>query len=277
MLQLGLDGFARQATTLFTSSLRTVCQVQLLVDRAAHPTPSTSTRWTGSDVPDDVLRRADARAKASSRSRCPRPCPSSTTCSAAPARPSSPTARSPRSRAASSGGLVERLLERDALRLADIVEIEPDRRPGIEYSPQFAQVAGAADVMVVATFDLRINERSYRMTICLPFSGLLPHLLRPPHPPRSRTASAPSARTRPQLVQASFEQVPVDVAVRFRPTNLDPDDLGASPPATCCAWRTPPSAPLDVTVDDIDVRPRHRRCQGPRLAALIVGTPKENR
>jgi flagellar motor switch protein FliM len=28
-LQLGLDGFARQATTVFTSALRTVCQVSL--------------------------------------------------------------------------------------------------------------------------------------------------------------------------------------------------------------------------------------------------------
>ena len=30
ILQLGLDGFARQATTVFTSALRTVCSVQLL-------------------------------------------------------------------------------------------------------------------------------------------------------------------------------------------------------------------------------------------------------
>ena len=44
MLQLAFDGFARQATTVFTSSLRTVCTVSLLVGRAAAPTPSTSTR-----------------------------------------------------------------------------------------------------------------------------------------------------------------------------------------------------------------------------------------
>ena len=29
MLQVGFDGFARQATTVFTSTLRTVCQVTL--------------------------------------------------------------------------------------------------------------------------------------------------------------------------------------------------------------------------------------------------------
>ena len=30
--------------------------------------------------------------------------------------------------------------------------------------------------MVVASFDLRVDERAHRMTVCLPFSGLLPHL-----------------------------------------------------------------------------------------------------
>ena len=30
ILQVGFDGFARQATTVFTSALRTVCQVSLL-------------------------------------------------------------------------------------------------------------------------------------------------------------------------------------------------------------------------------------------------------
>ena len=60
---------------------------------------------------------------------------------------------------------------------ASIAAFEPTVK-GVEYSPQFIQVAGASDVMVAASLELRLNERSFRMTICMPFSGLLPHLLR---------------------------------------------------------------------------------------------------
>ena len=41
--------------------------------------------------------------------------------------------------------------------LADIVALEPTVT-GVEYSPQFAQVAGAADVMVVANFENDVPE-----------------------------------------------------------------------------------------------------------------------
>ena len=55
-------------------------------------------------------------------------------------------------------GFVERLLGEMSYSLAAIVDARARPSTGIEYSPQFAQVAGAADVMVVATFDLRIND-----------------------------------------------------------------------------------------------------------------------
>ena len=72
-------------------------------------------------------------------------------------------------------GLVERLLGEMRYALGGIVTLEPTVT-GVEYSPQFAQVAGAADVMVVVNFELRIGERPHRVTVCLPFGGLLPHL-----------------------------------------------------------------------------------------------------
>ena len=131
--------------------------------------------------------------------------------------------------------------------------------------------------MVVANFDLRINERSYRMTICLPFSGLQPYLLKAAAPApvsdRERAQRAHSA----QLVQRRFEQVPVEVAVRFRTTHLDPDTLSSLATGDVLRLAHPASAPLDVTVDDKTFAHATAGAQGPRLAALIVGTPKENR
>ena len=51
--------------------------------------------------------------------------------------------------------------------------------------------------MVVAAFELRIGEQSHRMTLCLPFSGLQPHLTKAAAPApvseRERTVRAHAA------------------------------------------------------------------------------------
>ena len=174
------------------------------------------------------------------------------------------------------GGLIERLLGEMRYSLEAIVALEPVVT-GIEYSPQFAQVAGAADVMVVATFDLRIDERGHRMTLCLPFSGLLPHLASAAAPaPASERERAKRAEAA-QVLQSRFETVPVDVAVRFRTTSLGPDALSTLQPGTVLRLEHPAEAPLDVTVDDTIFAHATAGARGQRLAALIVGTRKENR
>jgi flagellar motor switch protein FliM len=274
ILQLGLDGFARQATTVFTSALRTVCQVQLLsigqesyaeyVDSLQAPTYLT--KFSAEPMPGHGVLEI--------------PLPATMSCIdhmlGGPGAAVQPVRPLTEIEGGVVRGFVERLLSEMRYSLADILEMAPTVT-GIEYSPQFAQVAGAADVMVVATFDLRINERSYRMTICLPFSGLQPYLLKAAAPApvsdRERAQRAHSA----QLVQARFEQVPVEVAVRFRATNLDPDTLSSLATGDVLRLAHPASAPLDVTVDDKTFAHATAGAQGPRLAALIVGTPKENR
>jgi flagellar motor switch protein FliM len=274
ILQLGFDGFARQATTVFTSALRTVCSVQLLsiqqesyaeyVDSLQAPTYLT--KFSADPIPGHGVLEI--------------PLPATMSCidhmlggpgaALQPVRPLSEI------EGAVVRGFVERLLGEMRYSLADIVETNP-QVSGIEYSPQFAQVAGAADVMVVGTFDLRINERSSRMTICLPFSGLQPHLARAAAPaPVSERERAQRARAA-ELVQQRFEQVPMTVSVQFRPTRLDPDTLGGLAVGDVLRLSHPASAPLDVTVDDTTFAHATAGAQGPRLAALIVGTPKENR
>jgi flagellar motor switch protein FliM len=172
------------------------------------------------------------------------------------------------------GGLIERLLGEMRYSLAPIVPLEP-AVTGIEYSPQFAQVAGAADVMVVATFDLRIGERSERMTICLPFSGLKPFLARAAAPaPVSERERAQRAHAA-ELMQQRLADVPVPVLVRFRPSRQDPDTLTSLAVGDVLVLDHPAAAPLDVIVDDATFAHATPGTRGARLAALIVGTPKE--
>ena len=274
ILQSGLSGFARQATTVFTSSLRTVCTVQLLsvtqVNYAEYVdslnAPTYLVKFSADPMPGLAVLEI--------------PLPATMACidhmlggpgsEVQPVRPLTDI---------ESGvvrGLVERLLGEMQYSLSGIVEIAPVLT-GIEYSPQFAQVAGATDVMVVATFDLRIGPRSQRMTMCLPFSGLQPHLARAGAPaPVSDRERAQRARAA-ELVHQQFEQVPMRVGVRLRPTRLGSDVLGGLAVGDVLRLGHPASAPLDVTVDDTVFAHATPGARGARLAAAIVSTPKENR
>ena len=273
-LQLGLDGFARQATTVFTSSLRTVCQVSLgSIEQRSYSEYVDSldastylTMFSADPIPGlGVLEM---------------PLVATMSCVdhmlGGPGHADQPERPLTEIESGVIGGLIERLLGEMRYSLEAIVAMEP-AVTGIEYSPQFAQAAGAADVMVVATFDLRIAERGHRMTLCLPFSGLLPHLATAAAPApaseRERTKRAEAA----QVLQATFETVPLDVAVRLRTTRLGPDALGALQPGDVLRLSHPSSAPLDVTVDDTVFAHATAGARGHRLAALIVGTRKEIR
>lgn len=273
ILQLGFNSFARQATTVFTSALRTVCQVQLLtIDQRSYAeyvdslnAPTYLTKFSADPMPGHGVMEI--------------PLPATMACVdhmlGGPGMDHQPVRPLTDIEGSIVRTFVERLLGEMKYSLAGIVDLAPTVT-GIEYSPQFAQVAGAADVMAVATFDLRIDDRVSRMTICLPFSGLQPHLVKAAAPaPVSDREKAQRDRSA-EMVQAQFEKVPVEVAVRFRPTALDPDTLTSLAAGDVLRLAHPASAPLDVIVDGTTFAHASPGSQGQRLAALIVGTPKEN-
>lgn len=273
MLQLAFDGFARQATTVFTSSLRMVSSVYLTsIDQRSYAeyvdSLDASTYLT--------IFTADPL-----NSQCVFNLPLLATMSCVdhmlgghggPQQPLRPLSEIESGVVA---GLVERLLGEMRYSLAGIIALEPSVTR-VEYSPQFAQVAGASDVMVVATLELKINEQSHPLTVCLPFQDLLPHMVRAAAPsPVSERERHQRARAAEELAN-QFQTVPVDIAVRFRPTRLSPDDFGDLRPGDVLRLGHPASAPLDVVVDGTTFAHATAGARGPRLAALIVGTPKEN-
>lgn len=266
---MGFDGFARQATTVFTSALRSVCQVTLAkIDQRSYAEFVDSlgastylTLFTTDPMPG--------------RGVLDLPLPAVMSCvdrmlgglgdSPQPQRPLTEIETGVIS------GLVLRLLAEMRYSLAPIVALDPVVT-GVEYSPQFAQVAGAADVMVVLEFDLRIDDRAHQISMCLPFSGLHPHL-------NAAAAPAPvSSRERTQRAEAAqklteaFHTVPVDVQVRFRTTRVEPAVLSSLRPGDVLRLAHPASAPLDVTVGDHAFAHATAGAHGQRLAALIVAT-----
>ena len=274
-LQLGLDGFTRQATTVFTSTLRTVSAISLVsVDQRSYAEYVDSlgastymTVFSADPIPGSGIIEM--------------PLPAVMTCIDHMLGGHGGINQPDRPLTEIEGAVIQRFIERllSEMRysLVGIVALNPTVT-GVEYSPQFAQTAGAADVMVVATFELRVGHVEHRMTFCLPFAGLLPHLV---------NASAPtpaSDRERVQRAQATalltqqFHDVPVEVDVKFRQTRLSPGEISHLAVGDVVRLAHPAAAPLDVCVDDVVFAHATAGVHGKRLAAQIVAAPhKENR
>ncbi|WP_240771390.1 flagellar motor switch protein FliM [Nocardioides sp. GY 10113] len=272
-LQLGFDGFARQATTVFTSSLRTVCTVSL-VDIAQRSyaeyvdsldSATFMTLFSAEPVPGTGVLEIPMFATMSCIDHM----------LGGPGSASQPNRPLTEIEQGVIRGLVDRLLAEMRYSLSGIVTLDP-QPTGIEYSPQFAQVAGAADVMVVVTFDLRIGDQDHRLTVCLPFSGLLPYLAHSTGPgamsDRERAQRAHSS----QLLEQHFAEVPVAVSVQFRSFRLDPATIAGLEPGAVLHLGHPSSAPLEVSVAGTTFAHATPGARGHRQAALIVNTPEEN-
>ena len=274
ILQVGFDGFARQATNVFTSSLRTVCTVSLLsVEQCNYAeyvdsllAPTYMTMFTVDPMPGRAVLELPVRAVMSCIDHI----------LGGPGSTNQPLRNLSDIESSVVQSFMDRLLNEMRYSLANILELDP-RIVGVEYSPMFAQLAAASDVVAVATFDLRINDHANRMTVCLPFAGLLPHLVKAAAPaPVSERERTQRDRSR-ELLRAQFETVPVDVAVRFRPTRVSHAALSDLQLGDVLRLSHPAGAPLSVTVDDATFAHATPGTKGPRLAALVVGAPQEVR
>jgi flagellar motor switch protein FliM len=253
MLQLAFDGFARQATTVFTSALRTVCAVGLVsVEQrtyAEYVDSLNSTTYLTMFSAEPIHARGVLEIPLAAVMTSIDHMLGGSGPTQQPERPLSEIESSV------ARSLIERLLGEMRYSMAGVLPLEPVVT-GVEYSPQFAQVASAADVMVVAVLEL--------------------HLVRASAPvPVSDRERAQQARATEQLL-AGFQRVPVPVSVRVRPTVLGPDDLAMLQIGDVIRLDHPAAAPLEVVVDGTTFAHATAGTRGPRLAALIVATPKEN-
>jgi flagellar motor switch protein FliM len=167
--------------------------------------------------------------------------------------------------------LLTRLLDEFATALSTLTELQPELH-SIEYNPQLAQAAAGSDTVMVATYAMAIGKREGEATLVLPFSSFAPALNRAASPQLSESA----LRKRQRAAEALAERinlVPVDVSVRFAPLSVSSEDLLSLAAGDVLLLRHPRDAPLEVTTNDTTfayaIASNHRR----RLAAAIVPTP----
>ncbi len=269
VLQIAQEAFARQATTVLTTLLRTGARMELLsIEQqsyddyvAALPNPYFLTTFTLEPLTgrgllayplDIAMATVDHMLGGSGAADQPdRPMTAMET--------------------TITGQLLTRLLEEFAGAFAHITEIQPVR-DGLEYNPALAQAAAGSDTVMVASFELSVGDRDGQATLVLPFSSFATPLNNATSPHLSEAAQRKRLRAA-ELVSARLELVPVDVSVRFTPLEVSSSDLLSLAVGDVLLLRHPRDSPLEVTTNDATfayaIASNHRR----RLAASIVPTP----
>jgi flagellar motor switch protein FliM len=273
LLEVCLDGFARQMGTVVTSALRTVCTAQLVgvaqqtyAEHVATLEDQTFAVTVAAEpLPEPLLLDLPLAAVMSAIDHM---------------LGGAGTGEQPRRvltelESAVVHELLLGLLAQLGHSLGGVVTTTP-ALVGVEYDARLVQAAAPGDAVVVATFDLLVEDHRHRVTLCLSLAGLHPHLVRAaaPAPVTDRERELRSRAA--ELVDRRFQDVPVDTAVRFRPTRLAPGALTALAVGDVVRLAHRATAPLDVVVGDTTFAHATAGTHGARLAALVVGTTKEN-
>lgn len=97
-----------------------------------------------------------------------------------------------------------------------VVSVEP-AIAGQEANPQFAQLAAPTDMVIVASFDVKIESVTDVMTLCIPFAGLQPHLEAVSASKGQEGQSADKMRAERQRVNDHLAESEVEATAVFRP------------------------------------------------------------
>jgi flagellar motor switch protein FliM len=271
-LQLAYEAFAKQYTTLLTSSLRTISLVTLLSIEQL-----TYDEYLASLEPTTFMARVVLE-----------PLPGATVFEF-----SLNTAMACIDRMlGGSGGrqpqrplteiempLIDRLLDRVLGELRKAFEPIADVRPkmtGVEYNPQFVQVAAASDAMIVASFEMRIGTEECVATICMPFGSIFAKLQGEAGGVALSDAQRVTREAAHRNMVAGLQGAPIDVSVRFDSIRMSPGDLVALRPGDVVQLTHAVTAPLAVTAAGLTFAHAVPGSSGRRLACLVVAPPKED-
>jgi flagellar motor switch protein FliM len=139
-----------------------------------------------------------------------------------------------------------------------------------ESNPQFAQIAAPSDMTVVTCFELTLEEVTEIVTVCIPYPVLQP-VLEDVTQYATRQATEPAeARRIEDMLEDTLHGVAVEVAMRMPPVAMTPAEILALGPGDIIGFGLASTEPLRLDVEDRPtylIRPAR---QGKRLAGQIV-------
>jgi flagellar motor switch protein FliM len=269
VLQIALEAFGRQATTVLTSLLRTGARLELAgIEQYSYddyvatlPDPVFITTFTLEPLAgkgmiayplDTAMASVDHMLGGAGSAKQPE-------------RPMTPMETS------ITTHLVGRLLAELGTALEPVTVVRPELA-GLEYNPQLAQTAAGSDTVMVATFSMTVGSRDGEATLVLPFASFAPALVNASSPQLSESALRKRRRAAEALAER-LNLVPVDVSVRFAPIEVPSADLLGLTVGDVLLLRHPRDSPLEVVTNDVvfahAIASNHRR----RLAAEVVPPP----
>jgi flagellar motor switch protein FliM len=269
VLRVAMQTFTRQATTVLTTSLRTLCSVSSVsLDEMSYDEYLTS-------LPDKsvcaVLSMAPLSGKALLTIDQGMYLAMLDLQLGGPGSEEQPDRPLTDIEQALVRQLLIRLLRELAYALEPIDQINPELL-ALEGNAQFVQAAAATDPVVVAVLELSVGTRNTEMKLCLPYAMLGPAL-------EALTRSGQDGdRTRLRqeasfLTSARLSDVAVDVSVRFDPIRLVSQQIGQLAIGDVLTLNHRTTAPLTVVSANTTFARATPGASGRRLAVLITDTP----
>ncbi len=139
-----------------------------------------------------------------------------------------------------------------------------------ESNPVFAQITSATDMVITLGFDLRVGAHSGHASLCVPFVSLQPVLDEVSSTAMRLTGGTIDAHATRTALRTSLDAAALDVTVRFSPTRLSSAEIVGLRPGDVVPLAHHIDRPLVVSVAGIDCFPGRAGQRGRRLACLLV-------
>lgn len=147
----------------------------------------------------------------------------------------------------------------------------------VQYSPQFVQAAAASEPVIVATFEITVNDRPSTATLMVPAEVLLATLKAGEQLDNRSTEELRQHRIAVDALSRQVREVPVGVSVRFQPLTVKPPEITRLAVGDVIGLRHRADVPLDVVVGDVVLARAALGSNGSRLACLVVTSEEKPR
>lgn len=138
---------------------------------------------------------------------------------------------------------------------------------GIQYNPQFAQLASAGDLVIVARLSLSTGDRTVPASVMLPAALVLERL--------SSAAPVMPADRASELVHEQVEHTPLELALRLTPLTVHPTDVLDLSVGDLIRIPHADDRPLDLVAGGVPVASAAVGASGARLACVITSVPSD--
>lgn len=148
--------------------------------------------------------------------------------------------------------IVDQLLPVVTVAFEPLLAVEPSIA-GQESNPQFAQFSAPTDMMIIISFDLKIEGVSEEMTLCIPHGVLQPHLEAVSARARAGALSADKIAQERARLQHHLVEANVRAAAKFRPALASSRQIITLTVGDTLLLNHPVGMPLTLEVDGIAV------------------------